>query len=363
MRSIILGILLLAAGCINAQTRMSLAVPYDGTSNNFVRLTYRSCEPNSYQVISAERNGAVVDIQISSRYIGGCPFTFSGTPTELSSYISLAAAIGDNVTLPSELTIRLIDIDGQNFLSSRFSISQARTSKIPIDGGCFVPTFPKVCIDSFENTLRTDLNYFPFAYDAPQNQAYVPGVPVTAIGNLHNNYALLRLKALSGFRRLPPTPVPAEEDFGIGRVAIVSPTEIVWQVNDEPSFSGRQMALSTDSDWVGFGQAESHWILHLESGAGIFGGFHVRFGAVIGEINYQRQDAQWSYPVSWDLGDGQLRCTPEGCDFLLSFSANGPQFLFARFPRGGLGLHGVYSQDSQGNWQRFLVRSTEMSSH
>ena len=67
--------------------------------------------------------------------------------------------------------------------------------------------------------------------------------------------------------------------------------------------------------------------------------------------------------IAWDLGDGQLRCTPEGCDFLLSFSANGPQFLFARFPRGGLGLHGVYSQDSQGNWQRFLVRSTEMSSH
>lgn len=165
-----------------AQARLELALPYDGTSNNFLKLSYRSCEPSVYRILRAERANAIIDLHVGLTYKGGCNFWFSGTPTETAVYISLGQALGDDVALPSTITINLFDSDGQLFIFATFQSHAVIGQTTPIENGCYAPVFPAICIERHLNQIRANLAYYPYSDTAPVNQPAIPGIPLLAQG-------------------------------------------------------------------------------------------------------------------------------------------------------------------------------------
>lgn len=350
---------LLFASATMAQVRLELAVPYDGTTNNFVRLVgLRVCDPTVYRIDSATLTGRVIDLQVRTLQQGnGCPFTFAGRPTETESFLSLADALGDHVILPPAIEIRVFTA-GELVALGTFARALTSANNVPLENGCYSPRFRAVCIERHLERLHLNLEFYPFVVNAPVGQPNVHGVPLIAETTLRNNYARLELFRSKGLRTIPSRVLPEGEMFGTARVALLSPNRFVFQFDGEPSFVAVQAPWLAETDWKNLGNG-SRWLLSLNENNGIFGGFKIAFGASNSVPDFVTEGSTWQFPATWDFGNGRLACTPAGCHLYLGFSSSGPEFLFAHFPSGGLGVGGMYAQFSTGGWKRLLIRSED----
>lgn len=348
-----------------AQARIELVVPYDGTSNNFVRIGgYLACAPSIYKIRDARISGAQIDLLLDVvRPAGGCPPNFSGTPTEKASFVSLGEALGDNVTLPSPIEIRVRDSAGQVFGTGIFQSAQPMAT-IPLENGCYAPLSYGVCIERHLNDLHLGIDYYPYSDATSSSIARTSAISVHGDARLRNNYALFELRRPKATRMPSGDELPEYDRLGAARFAVISPTEFVLQYVGEPSFVGRIAPWVFTSDWARVGNG-SRWLLSLGS-SGLFGGFKIRFGNAVfpGSSNlttpdFSREGAAWEFPAEWDFGVGRLSCTPASCQLFLTFSASGPEFSVFRLPKGGLGVIGAYTERGPGVWERVLIRAED----
>jgi hypothetical protein len=345
---------------LSAQIRVSFATPYDGTSDNFIRLTYRACVPNVFTVEHSMLSGGVLELRLFVHQSTGCPFGFVGTPTETDSFVSLAEALGDNVVLPSPLTVRLLDQTGSVFSERVFDAAPHR-ELVPLEDGCYFPAFSSVCVERLLSSIHISADYFPFASQSqtPVGQRAF-AEPLNGQGALLNNYVKLVLYRTRGVRSLvgfsPDTVVHSTV-----RIALVSPTQMAFQLEGEPAFNAVLAPKLSAADWYLSGSS-SKWLLSSPDRSDIFGGFRIEFASTnspVGPTGHMASSAQWEYQGTWTFGQSRLACTPTGCDLFLTFASFGQEFLYARFPRGGLGVRGMYSELTPGSWRRILVRDED----
>jgi|GEM_PF-2168931 len=362
MRLVFFAVSLLLGDLSFGQSRLELVAPYDGTSNNFIRITgYRACTPSVYAISRVDRNETEIDITVETvRAGGGCPPGFVGTPTEKSSYLSLAQAVGDGVMLPTPLTIRIRDANERVFGTGSFEV-RVPDPLIPLENGCYALLVNDTCVERHNSQFHFSIDYYPMVADSAPSSSMVFGSSVHADVRLLRNYARLELKRPRSYRRPRGGSFPEYESLTGARVAIISPTEFVMQIGDEPSFAGVRSPWIFSSDWARLGSA-SNWLLSLGED-GIFGGFKIRFGRSVfpGTTtpvtpDFEVEGARWEYPAFWDFGSGRLSCSAPGCDLYLRFGTSGPEFIAFRIPKGGLGVGGSYTRDPSGSWRRVLIR-------
>lgn len=346
-------------GSAQAQS-VDLALPFDGTSRNFVVVQGLS---NQSEIVGWERiNGG---ISFTRTYNATAP---NHNVSEVNIlYIPLERYIPSDENLGDFLVVEVRGDELSGALRGIFvRIPLQQSSTIPAETGWWVD-FRRhqhnigrgVAIDRAGADIGVRVLTYPTEEIVPGFFTNDPGVWLTGTGRMARpNYYSLSMRRYQGRVCLACAfHFEGEESSAAGQLylAFLSPTRGVIAVPGERPRLIELAGFSRPMSALPLSLLSGRWSV-LASEEAAFGGFTLDFGPAVFDPPMRPRPARWEHAISFPFGTGRAECFPDRCTIFLSLAGFGQEFVYAEIPSEGLGNRHLYQQGPDGRWRVFATR-------